>query len=99
MEEPLYITDEPLKPGFIAIKDAQEFISGSDKEDKWIIGGAKLFESTIAYADQLYITQILADFHCTKFFPEYKEDFYLAERSELLVENDLNFYFEVWNHK
>jgi dihydrofolate reductase len=91
--------DKPLKSGFEPIKDVEEFAAKHSSEEIWIIGGAKLFAKTIKLADRLYITRLLADFHSTKFFPEYESNFYLENRSQLMREEDIDFYFEVWGRK
>jgi dihydrofolate reductase len=58
-----------LKPGFIAVADLEPVLGQSADPVTWIIGGAGLFHTSIAYADELFITQLEEDFHCTKFFP------------------------------
>jgi dihydrofolate reductase len=62
----------------------------------WNLGGALLFASTFDMADELYITQLEGNFGCTKFFPAYKDDFYLVSQSEPVTENNITFRFEVW---
>ena len=84
-----------LRDGFIIVDDARKFLIEFAK-DIWVLGGAGLFASTLDLADELYLTRIDADFHCTKFFPEFEKDFVLKSRSELKTENDITFCFEVW---
>jgi dihydrofolate reductase len=90
---------KPLKPGFELVTDLDGFIKTNQDENLWIIGGAGLFAQTIKNADRLYITRLLADFHCTKFFPDYETEFSIEQKSELMHENDIDFYFEVWKRK
>lgn len=87
-----------LRPGFTSVSDARKFLSET-KEEIWVIGGAGLFASTIDLADELYLTLIDKDFHCTKFFPEYKSIFELAGQSESSSENGIKYQFTTWRRK
>ena len=84
-----------LREGFILVEDAEDFLK-SAKSDVWVLGGAALFTSTLHLADELYLTQIDADFSCTKFFPKFADKFKLSSQTESLSENGLNFRFQVW---
>ena len=90
--------DEKLRPGFETVHDARQFIKDF-KEDLWVGGGAALFASTLDLADELYLTKIDADFNCTKFFPEYENDFELVSETEPQTENGITFRFTVWKRK
>lgn len=81
-----------LKPGFIAVENAQEFLENAP-DDIWVIGGAKVFADTIHLADELYLTQIEADYHATKFFPEFENKFKLFEKSDPITENGVRYRF------
>ena len=87
-----------LRPGFEMTNDARAFLKQAN-EDIWAIGGAGLFETTIDMIDELYVTQLDGDFHCTKFFPEYKEAFELAQQSEPKTENGITYTYQVWSRK
>ena len=87
---------EPLRSGFQAIRDLDLYIKDNQERDIWIIGGASLFAQTISVADELYITRVKGDFHCTKFFPDYSNDFLLVDRTETVTENNIDFSFEIW---
>lgn len=89
---------EPLREGFEITADAREFLKDS-KEDIWVVGGARLFESTIDLADELYITQVQGDFNCTKFFPEFKNKFELKSEEKPITENGVTFTFQTWTKK
>jgi dihydrofolate reductase len=80
-----------LREGFIAISDIDDIIQHSD--DLWIIGGAEVYGQTINLADEIYITKIHKDFHCTKFFPEINDDFKIVSDSGKLEDNKLVFNF------
>ncbi len=87
-----------LKPGFEPVTDARAFITNAN-EDIWNLGGAGIFGSTFDLADELYLTRLNQDFHCTKFFPPFEKDFELASRSDPITENDITICFEVWRRK
>ena len=87
-----------LRDGFMLVADAVNFLLNAE-EDVWILGGADLFASTMHLADELYITRLQADFNCTKFFPEFEQQFTLAHKSAKQEENGITFYFQVWNKK
>ena len=90
--------DDVLRDKFEKVADADDFLDKAH-DDVWVIGGAQLFASTIGRADELYITQIEQDFNCTKFFPEYKNDFTLADQSPPHEENGIKYRFEVWRRQ
>lgn len=87
-----------LRDGFVLVEDAVKFLQNA-KDDVWVLGGAALFASTLQLADELYLTQLDGDFNCTKFFPEFKDQFVLAEQSEPITENDTTFCFQTWRRK
>lgn len=87
-----------IREGFELVEDAENFLK-SAKEDIWVIGGAGLFAATIDLADELYLTHLEGDFDCTKFFPEYKQDFELKSKSEPITENGIIFYYAVYRRK
>ena len=91
--------EKNLKEGFEPVNDLEKFIASFDNENLWVIGGAGVFEQTLKYADELYMTRIDADFHCTKFFPEFEGRFELKEKSGDITENGITFHFEVWQAK
>ena len=87
--------DTQLQPGFVLVPDADVFFDQHEGELIWI-GGAKLFADSLARADQLFLTRLGADFQCTKFFPEFADDFMLAGEEEPHTENGITFRFETW---
>lgn len=90
-----------LKPGFEPVADVQKFLQDAKKsqEDVWNIGGAGLLATTLDYVDELYLTQLEGDFHCTKFLPEFKNTFTLVSESEPHTENGITYRFQIWRHK
>ncbi len=89
---------EPLREGFEAVTDLVEFMK-NPPDNPWLFGGAGLFAQTIQYANELYLTQLKEDFECTKFFPEYRDDFELSWESDLQRENEVRYTFQIWKRK
>jgi dihydrofolate reductase len=96
----LVATTKPksLRKGFEKVSDAREYLRTSS-HDVWVGGGAGLFASTLDLADELYLTRLEWDFHCTKFFPNFTDSFSLREQSEPHTENNITFRFEIWQRK
>lgn len=88
---------ESLLPGFVAVHDVPGFLAEHAGARVNNIGGAVLFDTTLALADELVLTQLHADFGCTKFFPKYEHAFRCASRSEPVMENGTEFVFEIWH--
>jgi len=89
----------PLRTGFLAIGSLGQLRAARPDEDIWVIGGAAVYAATIHDADELLITQVLADFNCTKFFPSYREEFALDSQGEDRREGEESYRFETWRHK
>ena len=89
----------PLRQGFSLVHDLETFIGEHANETVWVLGGAQLYEQTLAYADELYVTQIEKDFSCTKFFPKFKDSFTLMNESPQREQNKLLFSFQIWRKK
>jgi dihydrofolate reductase len=85
-----------LRPGFVAIPDGDEFLAQHAHELLWVIGGAALFKSSLVRAQELVLTRLEGDFHCTKFFPKFADKFELQTHDGPHVENDITFRFETW---
>lgn len=89
-----------LSEGFTEVRGLGEFINGyinHPGKDLWVIGGASVFAQTIKQADKLYLTLLGGDFNCTKFFPEFENQFKLVNQTEPQTENGINFHFEEWH--
>lgn len=84
-----------LQEGFEVLEDPETFLKEA-KQDIWVIGGAGIFTEFLHLADELYITQLDAEFRCTKFFPEYEAQFALSHRGDDITENDITYHFETW---
>jgi dihydrofolate reductase len=87
---------EPLRDGFVAVRDLDQVITEHPDDLVWVLGGAAVFASTLGRASELYLTQVLADFDCTKFFPAYEDQFTRFEESETHEEGGVRYRFEKW---
>lgn len=88
-----------LRPGFEAVHDLPGFLREHASEQIENIGGANLFTTTLALADELVLTRIDGDFGCTKFFPPFEDDFVRTTVSQPVTENGSTFTFETWVHR
>jgi dihydrofolate reductase len=88
-----------LKSGFQPVATLVAVLASHPNEDVWVIGGAFVFAETIDQGDELFITQVLEDFHCTKFFPDYRTGFAKFEQSKDEEESGVHYRFEKWRRK
>lgn len=88
-------TEQPVRDGFELVTDVEEFLQKTTG-DIWIIGGAGLFETTLQFCDELYLTHVVGDFHCDRFFPPYENEFKLARESEIKTSGQHQFQFRVF---
>jgi dihydrofolate reductase len=86
----------PLRDGFASAGAVGVFLRDHTDETVWVLGGAVVYAETLGRADQLYLTQLDEDFHCTKFFPRFADRFVLASASSPATENGISFRFQVW---
>ena len=82
-----------LPEGCTLVKDLDSFLENFNR-DIWIIGGAEIYRSSLKYADELYLTNIDADFNCDKFFPDYS-DYKIKDIDGPYTENGLNFSYQL----
>nr|AIA10494.1 dihydrofolate reductase [uncultured bacterium] len=87
-------TLQTVREGFELVHDVDAFLVQAT-EDIWNIGGAGIFESTLGYCDELYLTHVAGDFNCDRFFPEY-DDYKLVTRSPDREQNGHRFYYAVY---
>jgi dihydrofolate reductase len=80
------------------IHDLKQFYEDFEHIDVWVIGGANVFSQVMqdGRADELYLTQIEADFKCNQFFPGLGQDYQLSEQSELHEQNGFIFRYVVY---
>jgi dihydrofolate reductase len=88
--------DGKLREGFDPVGSLDELVRERPGEDIWVIGGAAVYSSTIAQADELVLTQVEGDFGCTKFFPPYRQDFERVEQGAEQHEGGMGYRFERW---
>lgn len=89
---------EPLREGFEPVTDLKNFMENPPR-DLWLFGGAGVFAQTIDYADELWLTRVDGDFHCTKFFPEFENQFELVQQGRPQSENGVTFQYEIWKRR
>jgi dihydrofolate reductase len=61
------------------------------EKDVWVIGGGQIFAATIDVCDELYVTEIDADFACDTFYPEIPAAFHRAETGDWQEQNGFRF--------
>jgi dihydrofolate reductase len=95
------LTAQPgsLRAGFRSVAGLDQLSTDHPGEDIWVIGGAGVYAETINDASELLITQVLADFNCTKFFPAYSTQFVLATQSKDHEDGGIKYRFETWRHR
>ncbi|HHY96558.1 dihydrofolate reductase [Acholeplasma equifetale] len=65
----------------ICVKDVVSFVKNL-KEDIWVIGGKSIYQLTLPYADELYITHVLGIYEGNVYFPSFKlSDYKLKEKT------------------
>jgi dihydrofolate reductase len=87
---------DPLRDGFAPVSGLEQVEHENPGDEIWVIGGAAVFASTMAQASELYLTQVEADFHCTKFFPAYGNQFARFDASEPHEDGGVHYRFEKW---
>jgi dihydrofolate reductase len=80
--------------GATVVRDIEAFLDA--QPDVWIAGGAEIYKQTLARADELYITQVDAEFDCDRFYPAFSHDFVLIEQGSVQHENGLGFRFNLY---
>lgn len=77
-------------PGFNDIDSA--LTSCTDIEEVFVIGGATLYEATLARADRLYITEIQKEFSGDTWFPEInQEQWQVVSREDINNDSSVDF--------
>ncbi len=77
---------------FSSLNDALEAVGGDKHTEVFIIGGAQIFDETLAAADRLYLTLIEGEFDCDTFFPDYKESGFVIKEESSLQPDEKNLY-------
>lgn len=75
---------------------------GESETELFIIGGSKLYEEMMPYADRLYITHIHHAFEGDRYFPDYNENEWTVvsrEKGHRDEKNPYNYEFVVYDKK
>lgn len=66
----------------------------NSSEEVFIIGGGQIYKQFLPYADKLYLTILEKEFEGDTYFPEVNKDEWITEeKSEVITENDIDYYF------
>ena len=84
-------------PGATIIHDIDAFLD--NHQDVWVAGGAEIFGQTLHRADELYITEIDAEYKCDRFYPDFTQDFVLSEQGDLQHQNGLDFRYNLYRRR
>ncbi len=69
-------------------------------DEVFVIGGATLYEASLAIADNLYITQINQDFDGDTFFPDFDgKDWLELEREDVTNDERVGFTYSFLKYK
>jgi dihydrofolate reductase len=90
---------ERLRDGFQTVESLAELRADHPDDDVWVIGGAFVYAETLPQADQLLVTQVVGDFHCTKFFPPFEDEFTRQSASQDHLEGGVTYRFETWGRR
>ncbi len=80
------------------VSDLDGFLKSFER-DLWVIGGASVFEQALPYADELYLTEIQADFGCDQFFPDFTASFMPFGEDSLQEQNGFIYKFAVYTKR
>lgn len=86
------------EPGIIEVV-AVDALLRNGAEDIWVIGGAEVYNATIARADELYLTLIEFDFGCDQFFPLYSAQFELVSQGPTQTAAGLNYAHAIYRRR
>ncbi|MEO7364186.1 MAG: dihydrofolate reductase [Candidatus Saccharimonadales bacterium] len=93
-------SDKSPVDGTELVHDLRKFLANyTDVEnDLWVIGGANVYAQVLdsGMANEIYATEIEADFGCNQFFPDAHEKFRLVSDSELHEQNGFIFRYRVF---
>ncbi len=73
----IVITSNPnyeVADGVEIYPSLESALSGREKEQVFLIGGARIFEQGLNVADTLYLTELKNDYDGDVFFPEFNKD-------------------------
>ena len=66
----------------------------NNNEEVFIIGGGQIYKEFLPHANKLYLTILEKDFKGDTKFPEInKDEWIIEEKSEIITENNIDYYF------
>ncbi len=85
-------------PGAVRATSLNEAIThAADAQTVFVIGGAEVYAMSLAYADELVLTEIGADFDADAFFPDWsRDDFALAHAEDHLSADKVPYRFATY---
>lgn len=91
-------TDKTPIEGATVVNNLEKFFKEYQGEDLWVIGGANVYSQCfeLSVIDQIYVTQIEADFGCNQFFPVINDSYKLSNQPELQEQNGFIFRYEIY---
>ncbi len=95
----IVITSNPENiKGAFAFTNLKEIITIIQqlKKSIFVIGGSKLYEEAIPFADFIYLTRIDKDFNCDTFFPHKMLNEHICSTSPWIKYNDLSYRYELY---
>lgn len=75
----------PPTPGIMIVPDVQTLTNFSTDKEIWICGGAKLYESTLPFCEELFLTVVHQKPEGDVFFPNFEDSF---RETELVRETE-----------
>lgn len=87
--------------GFIFVNTVEKVLSmpSLNNQEKMIIGGAKIYELFLPFANKIYLTEIDKSFEADAFFPKFDKKLYEKEVVKSSTHNGLNFNFVIYHRK
>jgi dihydrofolate reductase len=69
----IVVTSDPnfQAENIVIVNSIEDAIGEAGGGEIFVIGGAQIYNQTIGLADKLYLTQVVGDFSCDTFFPDY----------------------------
>ncbi len=60
-------------PGVEVLEDIQPIVERAKTKDLYVVGGARIFEQLLPYAQRMHLTEIDGEFKADTFFPKYNK--------------------------
>lgn len=91
-------SDKTPLEGAQVVNNLEKFLREHGSGDLWVIGGANVYSQIFeaGLADEVYITNIEADFGCNQFFPKFEDGYNLTSQSELHEQNGFIFSYLIY---